>query len=135
MKMDATVAFSGGRNSVCGASEIKSSWVAVYRLVGRYPHREHVLVGDCPTGIDEIIRRWFQIDIEDNNCFKADWEKHGKAAGPIRNKEMIDDSDMLIAFWDGKSRGTKNCIECATNKGIPVLIMPTLNRTRGDRYG
>ena len=42
--------------------------------------------------------------------FHAQWGSHGRAAGPIRNKEMANYADSLIAFWDGKSRGTKNMI-------------------------
>lgn len=37
----------------------------------------------------------------------ADWERLGKAAGPIRNEEMAEIADALIAFWDGQSRVTK----------------------------
>jgi len=55
--------------------------------------------------------------------FKADWDKYGKSAGPIRNKEMADYSDALIAFWDGKSKGTKGMISLARDKGIPVRII------------
>lgn len=43
--------------------------------------------------------------------FPAQWSLHGKRAGIIRNKDMGDYADSLIAFWDGKSRGTKNMIE------------------------
>ena len=43
--------------------------------------------------------------------FPADWNKYGKSAGIIRNHEMGNYADYLIAFWDGKSRGTKNVIE------------------------
>ncbi len=38
--------------------------------------------------------------------FPPDWEKHGKAAGPIRNKEMAEYADALLLIWDGKSRGS-----------------------------
>lgn len=54
--------------------------------------------------------------------FPADWEKHGKAAGPIRNKQMADYADALIAFWDGKSRGTKNMIDTATEKRLLIRV-------------
>lgn len=40
--------------------------------------------------------------------YPADWNKHGKAAGVIRNREMAEDSDILILIWDGKSRGSQN---------------------------
>lgn len=43
--------------------------------------------------------------------YPANWEKHGKSAGYIRNKQMADISDGLAAFWDGESKGTKNMID------------------------
>lgn len=38
--------------------------------------------------------------------FRADWERHGRAAGPIRNAEMADYADALLLIWDGKSKGS-----------------------------
>lgn len=58
----------------------------------------------------------------DLKLFPADWDKNGMAAGPIRNKEMGDYSDYLIAFWDEKSKGTKHMINYAKSKGITVII-------------
>ena len=53
----------------------------------------------------------------------ADWNRLGRAAGPIRNEEMAEVSDALIAFWDGKSRGTKSMIEIARRKGLQVAVV------------
>lgn len=55
----------------------------------------------------------------------ADWEKYGRAAGPIRNREMAEISDYVICFWDGKSRGTKSMIDYAKklNKSIKIKII------------
>lgn len=55
--------------------------------------------------------------------FPADWDKHGKAAGYVRNTEMADFGDSLLAFWDGKSRGTKHMIDIATRKGLAVNVV------------
>ena len=55
--------------------------------------------------------------------FKADWNTHGKSAGFIRNKQMSDYADALIAFWDGNSSGTLNMIETAKKKGMPVKVV------------
>jgi SLOG family YspA-like protein len=57
--------------------------------------------------------------------FPADWNKHGKAAGPIRNKQMLDEGkpDLVVAFLAENSRGTKNMIEQATKAGIPVKVI------------
>lgn len=54
--------------------------------------------------------------------FNADWTKHGRAAGPIRNAEMARYADRLIAVWDGKSRGTKNMIDTAKKYKLEVYV-------------
>lgn len=53
----------------------------------------------------------------------ADWELHGKKAGHLRNQEMARCADALIAFWDGQSRGTRDMIEIAAEKGIPIRVV------------
>ncbi len=52
----------------------------------------------------------------------ANWKREGKAAGPIRNKEMATVAHALIAFWDGKSRGTGDMIEQAKAHGLQVAV-------------
>ena len=54
--------------------------------------------------------------------FPAEWDKHGKSAGYIRNTEMAEYSDALIAFWDNKSKGTKHMIDIARNKKLKVRV-------------
>lgn len=55
--------------------------------------------------------------------FPADWSKHGKSAGYKRNEEMAQYADGLIAFWDGKSKGTKHMIELAQKYNLKVRII------------
>ncbi|UMB52433.1 DUF2493 domain-containing protein [Lutibacter sp. A64] len=52
--------------------------------------------------------------------FPANWKRYRRAAGPKRNEQMAEYADTLIAFWDGKSRGTKNMIELAKTRGLKV---------------
>lgn len=52
--------------------------------------------------------------------FPADWDRYGKAAGFIRNHAMGDFADGLLAFWDGKSRGTADMIAYMKHKQKPV---------------
>lgn len=54
--------------------------------------------------------------------FPAAWEVHGRSAGYIRNSEMANYADALIALWDYNSRGTKHMIDLARDKGIPVFV-------------
>ena len=54
--------------------------------------------------------------------FPADWNKYGRRAGFIRNAAMADYADILWAFWDGESHGTKNMISEMQQRGKLVLV-------------
>jgi hypothetical protein len=54
--------------------------------------------------------------------FIPDWDKYGKKAGILRNHDMGDYADILLAFHDGESRGTKDMIDYATKKGLLVEV-------------
>jgi hypothetical protein len=56
---------------------------------------------------------------------KADWKKYGRRAGPLRNIAMLEKRpDHVLAFWDGKSPGTKHTLDEAERRGIPRWIVP-----------
>jgi len=55
--------------------------------------------------------------------FPADWDKYGNKAGYIRNVEMAERADALVAFWDGTSKGTKHMIDIANTKGLKVRVI------------
>lgn len=57
------------------------------------------------------------------HTFPADWKTHSRSAGYIRNTEMGNFADVLVAFWDGKYRGTKHMIEYMQKLGKPVHII------------
>lgn len=59
----------------------------------------------------------------DNIVMNAGCEKHGKSAGYKRNQEMANVSTHLIAFWDGKSRGTKHMIDIAKRDGLKSHVV------------
>ena len=70
-------------------------------------------------GIDTDVERWSIPMGYPSRRFPADWETHGRAAGPIRNAEMAKDADAVIAFPGG--HGTADMIRRAERKGIPVV--------------
>ena len=53
--------------------------------------------------------------------FLPDWQKFGRSAGFRRNQDIIDYCDLVLAFWDGKSKGTANSIDIATRQGKKVI--------------
>lgn len=68
---------------------------------------------------DDIARaKGFKVTV-----FEAEWDKYGKAAGPVRNRHMAKEADALVAIWDGESPGTKDMMEKAVNYGLDVLVI------------
>ena len=55
--------------------------------------------------------------------FPAQWDMYGKSAGYKRNKMMAEHADVLLAFWDGKSKGTEHMINIARDKGLKVVVV------------
>ena len=55
--------------------------------------------------------------------FLPDYNKYGRSSPLVRNKLIVDECDCLIAFWDGKSRGTKYTIDYAIKQGKPIKIV------------
>lgn len=71
-----------------------------------------VVSGGC-RGIDQLGEAWARERGIPVKVFPADWDRHGRAAGPIRNQQMAEYADALVAFWDGRSRGTEHMMACA----------------------
>lgn len=73
-------------------------------------------------GADGLTER-YAVEFNYNfTPYPADWNKHGKSAGPIRNSEMIKSgAEICIGFWDGKSKGTFDMMKKANKAGITVI--------------
>lgn len=78
--------------------------------------------GHCPTGADHFADEWGQAHTHRGVVVErhpADWKHLGKAAGPIRNEEMVQTKPQLtLAFLMPDSRGTKDCISRVTRDGL-----------------
>jgi hypothetical protein len=81
------------------------------------------IVSGTARGADKLGERYARERGYDIKQFPANWDKFGKSAGYIRNDEMAQYADMLIAFWDGTSKGTKHMIDLANKRGIKVEIV------------
>ena len=85
--------------------------------------RNIVIVSGTAKGADALGEKYARERGYVVERFPADWQQYGKAAGPIRNRQMADNADALIAFWDGHSIGTKDMITKAQKKGIAVRVI------------
>lgn len=81
------------------------------------------VVSGCAKGADRLGERWAREKLVPCTRFPADWSKHGKAAGPIRNGQMKNYADAAIVFiWDN-SRGSANMISQMQKANKPVFIV------------
>lgn len=77
--------------------------------------------GACPTGADAIAHQWARLVGVKQEPHPADWDLHGRAAGPRRNKRMVDlGADVCLAFIRNGSRGATGCADLAEAAGIPT---------------
>lgn len=81
------------------------------------------IVSGTAAGADTLGERYAQEKGYEVKKFPAQWDLYGKSAGYKRNQQMAEYADGLIAFWDGKSKGTKHMIDIATNKGLKVRVI------------
>ncbi len=85
---------------------------------------------DCPIevvsggarGVDQLGERLAGLYYFDCKVLPADWNTHGKSAGYKRNVQMGEYADELLAFWDGKSKGTKHMIDIMGKLNKPVHL-------------
>lgn len=77
---------------------------------------EEVVCGGA-RGADILGKKWAMERGIRVKMFIPDWDGYGKAAGIIRNTEMGNYADYLVAFWDGKSTGTAHMIQYMKSKG------------------
>lgn len=73
-------------------------------------------------GTDTLGERFAKEQGYKIKYFPADWNTYGKSAGFVRNIEMPENADALIAFWNGKSSGAKHMIETAKKYKLKILI-------------
>jgi len=103
---------------VCGGRDY-----ADYSAVARALHQNGVSELACggATGADSLAYDWAWKTGKPCKLFYADWKQHGKAAGPIRNQQMLDEfkPDAVIAFPGGK--GTADMVRRARAAGVRVV--------------
>lgn len=89
-----------------------------------FPFPPTAIISGGARGTDTLAERYaktvLNIPIQ---IILPDWKTHGRAAGPIRNKEIVKRSDHVIAFWDGTSRGTKSTINLCKASNTPITII------------
>lgn len=94
-----------------------------FYLSNRFGVQSIQIVSGTARGADRLGERYANERNLDIKRFPANWELHGRAAGYIRNKQMIEYADACVVFWDGSSRGTESTINLAKQYNLPLRIV------------
>lgn len=107
---------------VCGGRDYSDYWILTEVLNGAHKATPiSCIIEGGALGADRFARQWAINNNVAVRTFNADWKTHGKAAGPIRNRQMLVEGapDRVIAFAGGK--GTANMVAMACMAGLPVF--------------
>ncbi len=85
--------------------------------------KEIEIVSGTANGADKLGERYAEDMGYLTKQFPADWDRHGKKAGFIRNRQMAEYADALIAFWGGRGKGTEMMISIARTLGLKVRVI------------
>ena len=104
---------------------LRSSMVNILSLILPPTMRpgEVTIVSGGARGADTLGERYAHETNMMLKIFPAEWDKYGKSAGYRRNELMAEYGNVLVACWDGQSRGTKHMIDIAKARGLRVFII------------
>jgi len=94
----------------------------VERVIYLLP-RDWTVVSGGARGVDKWAEIAAKHHSRETEIYEAEWNKHGKSAGFIRNNTIVRNCDVVVAFWDGKSKGTRHTIQLAKYLNKPCIIV------------
>lgn len=108
---------------VCGGRDFNDWEMLCEELTDLWSHEVEAIIHGGARGADSLAGEYARAVGVDEIVFRADWERHGRSAGPIRNRQMLVEGkpDLVVAFPGG--RGTANMIEQAMAAGVEVKIV------------
>ena len=91
------------------------------------------IISGGAKGVDTLAERYARKHNIPFLLFPANWDRYGKRAGLMRNQQIVDEADHMIAIPTSTSKGTRDSIRRARAKGIPVEVFEILKEAEG-RY-
>jgi D-arabinose 1-dehydrogenase-like Zn-dependent alcohol dehydrogenase len=85
---------------------------------------EWELIVGCASGVDAIARQVAKTKGLKVTVYRANWSEYKKAAGPIRNRQMASEADLVVAIWNGESKGTADMIKAAKAAERKTITIP-----------
>ena len=122
MKEKTKIAIIGSRFTIIDDSYKNIYYPIILKCLSRLNLDDVEIVSGGAKGIDSVAEKFAHDYGVDFKLFPADWDKYGKSAGMIRNKELINYSNLAIVFWDNKSKGTANSLKLLKDNKIAFRL-------------
>lgn len=106
---------------IAGSRNI-TSYIFLKNVINYLDWKIDVVLCGMAKGVDQLGHTYALSNNIPIEKYPADWRRFGMSAGMIRNREMANKADALIALWNGYSRGTKNMIEEAHSRNLKVFV-------------
>ncbi len=110
---------------IAGSRSIKS-YSTIEEAIKLSAYKITEIVSGRARGVDRLGEEYARLNGIPVKLFPADWDTFGNQAGHMRNEEMGDYADALIAIWDGKSNGTKHMIQYMKKLEKPNFVFINL---------
>jgi hypothetical protein len=107
---------------ICGSRNLQN-YQLVEEAVTRSGFEISIVLSGGSRGVDRIGIAFARNHHHPVQVFMPEWERLGKRAGMVRNREMAQAAEAVIAIWDGKSRGTRNMIGLASIHHLPCFVL------------
>ena len=123
-KMEVRIIIAGSR----GFSDYSFLSQKLEAYIKSHPDCRFIIISGTAKGADSLGERFAKEKGIEVKRFPAEWTKYGKRAGYLRNSQMLDfaleseGESVLMAFWDGRSKGTKHMIESAEKAGLETKV-------------
>ena len=123
-KMETRIIIAGSR----GFTDYQYLKSKMEQFIKEHPNQRFVIISGTANGADKLGERFAIEKGIELRRFPAEWNKYGKRAGYLRNVQMLDfaaqadGESVLMAFWDGSSKGTRHMVKIAKNAGITVNV-------------
>lgn len=103
---------------ICGSRSIKNLQISRYIR----PESCAAIVHGAAIGVDTIADSWAKANNLETVIYKPNYKVYGKRAPLVRDEEMAEFCDVIICFWDGKSRGSKYTCDYGRKIGRRVIV-------------
>jgi hypothetical protein len=110
---------------IAGSRRLHPPTACITRLLERRGWLTSITEVVCggAAGVDWSGERWAIQHGVPIHKMRADWDRYGRRAGPIRNQLMAEYADGLIAIWDGESTGTSHMVQAMCRQRKPLYLV------------